>query len=164
MGEASMIWPGTAAALVDCDIRQRVTDFVVAMILNRDKVDSYFVCSCCLAAFLRLGAQARVAPPQPAQKRRCPGTPAACAAETQPRAAVPHEFREPGDVCRVFPFWGCDPQHDLSALGHLGSAGVELGRSRGEGVPPAGDRVIGTSGHLKTKALPQIDADKSRSE
>ena len=55
---------------------------------------------------LRPSADALSIPPQPAQNRRCLGTP---------------------------------------VLGRFGSAGVELGRNRGVGVPPSGHRDIRTS-------------------
>lgn len=45
---------------------------------------------------------------------------------------------EPGES-RVFVFLACDPLHNVSAWGHLGSSGIEWGLNRGEGV--AGEAV-----------------------
>jgi hypothetical protein len=61
-------------------------------------------------------------------------------------------------------FMGCDPQPNVSAWGHLGSAGVEWGRNGGEGVGWAKLRALRRLpkiGGLKRQGVSQANQDNN---
>jgi hypothetical protein len=98
-------WTGSGSTTRELSFQQAEgADFLVAMERNGGRIASYFI-----------RASARL--------------------KKHSRGRLCHKSlkMEPGES-RVLAFWGCDPLHDLSALGRIGSAGVELGRHRGVGV------------------------------